>query len=142
MKYLTVKICSIVYICINLITSSQQSTKVKTNLKSARLFWAVVIWQKRMRKEIESKFHKFVADRLGYFEAKHLYLKMGLPSHPVTKAFKNPENSPHMILIAFSETLDIHPYELIRDYDLGKERISNIEKEYLRKEYESLPTTH
>ncbi len=89
----------------------------------------------RMRKEIESKFHQLVADRFGYFEAKHIHMKMGLPAHPVTKAFKSPENTPHKVLIAFSDILGIHPFELIRDYDMGIERISEIEKDYHQKAY-------
>lgn len=90
-----------------------------------------------MRKNIESAFHKLVASRFGFFEAKHINTKMGLPAHPVTKAFKNPENTPHKILIAFSELLEMHPYELIRDYQLGSERISAVEIEYHRKAYEA-----
>ena len=91
-----------------------------------------------MRKEIESKFHQFVVDRFGYFETKHLHSQMSLPAHPVTKALKRPEKTPHKILIAFSEILKVHPYELIRDYQVGKERISDIEKEYHRKKHESI----
>jgi len=91
-----------------------------------------------MGKEILSKFHQFIIDRFGYYEAKYLHLKMGLPAHPVTKAYKNPENTPHKILIAFCEILDMHPYELMRDYQVGTLRISDIEKAYHQKGYHSL----
>lgn len=93
---------------------------------------------KGMRKEIESKFHQLVTDRFGYFEARHLHAEMGLPAHPVTKAYKTPEKTPHRILIAFSEILEVHPYELIRDYQIGIERISEIEIKYHQREYERL----
>ena len=91
-----------------------------------------------MKKEIESAFHQLLVDRFGYFETRHIHTEMNLPAHPVTKALKNPENTPHKILIAFSEILEIHPHELIRDYGVGKARISDIEKEYHRKKHESL----
>jgi len=89
-----------------------------------------------MKREIESRFHQLVADRFGYFESKHLHEKMGLPAHPVTKAYKTPEKTPHKILIAFSELLELHPYELIRDYSIGVNRISAIEIKYHQRKYE------
>jgi len=91
-----------------------------------------------MRKEIESAFHQLVADKFGYFQAKHLHSEMGLPAHPITKAYKRPEKTPHRILIAFSEILKVHPYVLIRDYRIGAERISEIEIRYHQREYERL----
>lgn len=63
---------------------------------------------------------------------------MNLSSHPVTRAYKTPENTPHKILIAFCEVLDMHPHELIRDYQIGVLRILDIEKAYHEKRYEAL----
>ncbi len=91
-----------------------------------------------MRKDITSPFHQFVVDRFGYYEAKHLHQQMNLPSHPVTRAYNNPEKTPHKILIAFCELLGMHAYELIRDYKLGEERISEIEKNYHKRMYNTL----
>ncbi len=88
-----------------------------------------------MEQEILSDFHQLIVDRFGYHEAKYLHLKMDLPPHPVTKAYKSPENTPHKILIAFCEILDLHPYELIQDYQVGLLRISAIEKAYHQKGY-------
>lgn len=93
---------------------------------------------KDMGKEIASSFHQFMVDRFGYYEAKHLHQKMNIPSHPVTKAFNTPEKTPHKILIAFCELLDMHPHELIRDYKLGDERISEIEKNFHERIYNAL----
>ncbi len=91
-----------------------------------------------MKKEISSAFHQFIVDRFGYYEARHLHQKMDLPSHPITRAYNNPENTPHKILIAFCELLDIPAHELIRDYQVGVSRISNIEKAYHQRMYEAL----
>lgn len=88
-----------------------------------------------MKKKISSAFHQFIVDRFGYYEAKHLHQEMGLPSHPVTRAYNKPENTPHKILIAFCELLDMHAHELIRDYKVGESRISDIEKIYHQKNY-------
>jgi len=90
---------------------------------------------KRVKKEILSDFHQLVVDKLGYLEAKYLHIDMDLPPHPVTKAYKTPENTPHKILIAFCEVLEMHPYELIRDYKVGLLRISAIEKAYHERMY-------
>ncbi len=60
---------------------------------------------------------------------------MGLPAHPITKAYKNSENAPHKVLIIFCELLELHPYELMRDYQLGILRISDTEKSYHQKGY-------
>lgn len=91
-----------------------------------------------MNQKIASKFHQLVVDRFGYYEAKHINQKMELPSHPITRAYNNPENTPHKILIAFCELLDMHAHELIRDYQLGAFRISDIEQRYHKKQYDSL----
>jgi len=88
-----------------------------------------------MKKEILSDFHQLIVDRFGYHESKYLNSEMGLPSHPVTKAYKSPENTPHKTLIAFCEILNMHPYELIKDYKVGESRISEIEKTYHEKNY-------
>lgn len=88
-----------------------------------------------MKKEILSDFHQLIVDRFGYHEAKYLHIEIGLPPHPVTKAYKSPHNTPHKILIAFSEALDMHPYELIQNYQVGISRISELEKAYHHKSY-------
>ena len=93
---------------------------------------------KKQTQEAFSPFHQLIIDRFGYYESRYLHLKMDLPSHPITKAYKNPEQTPHKILIAFSIFLDMHPNELIREYQLGKSRISDIERMYHKKQYESL----
>lgn len=54
-----------------------------------------------MKKEILLQFHQFIIDQFGYYEAKYLHLKMGLPAHPITKAYKNSEKAPHKVLIVF-----------------------------------------
>lgn len=90
-----------------------------------------------MKKEISSKFHQFVVDRFGYYEAKYLHQKMGLPAHPITRAYNAPEKTRHTILIAFSLILDMHAHELIRDYQVGILRISDIEKVYHQKRYDA-----
>lgn len=91
-----------------------------------------------MKKEISSEFHQFIVNRFGYYEAKHLHQRMDLPSHPVTRAYNNPENAPHKILIAFCELLDMNAHELIRDYKVGTSRISDVEKTYHQRIYEEL----
>lgn len=91
-----------------------------------------------MKKEVLSSFHQLIIDRFGYYEARYLHQKMDLPSHPITKAYKHPENTPHKTLIAFCNLLEMHPYELIRDYQVGVSRISNIEKTYHQSSYEAL----
>jgi len=91
-----------------------------------------------MEKEILSDFHQFIVDKFGYHEAKYLHLRMNLPPHPVTKAFKSPEKTPHKVLITFCEFLDMHPHELIKDYHLGVLRISEVEKLYHQKGYHIL----
>jgi len=96
------------------------------------------VFAKKMDKEILSDFHKFIIDRFGYPNSKYLHLEMGLPPHPITKAYKTPEKTPHKILIAFSEILNMHPYELIRDYQVGVLRISDIEKAYHMRGYQTL----
>lgn len=98
------------------------------------------VLHKRMKKEILSDFHQLIVDRLGYLEAKYLHLEMGLPPHPVTKAYKTPEKTPHKILIAFCKILDMHPHELIKDYQVGISRISDIEKDYHKVGHKKLNT--
>ncbi len=97
---------------------------------------------KDKKSQTSSPFHQFIVDRFGYYEAKHLHYRMDLPSHPVTRAYNNPEKTPHKILIAFCELLEMQAYELIRDYKVGVERISEIEKKYHQRiysEYKNLP---
>lgn len=91
-----------------------------------------------MKKQISSPFHQFIVDRFGYYEARYLHQKMGLPSHPITRAYNKPENTPHKILIAFCELLDVNAHELIRDYQVGASRISDIEKNYHQRVYDAL----
>ncbi len=91
-----------------------------------------------MKKEILSDFHQLIVDQFGYLEAKYLHLEMGLPPHPVTKAYKTPEKTPHKVLIAFCDVLNMHPYELITGYKVGVSRISDIEKNYHQKGYHAL----
>lgn len=95
-----------------------------------------------MKQEIHSEFHKFVVDRVGYYEARYLHLQMGLPSDPITKAYKTPEKTPHKILIAFAQVLNLSPYELIKTYHLGKARISPIEQQYHKKIYDELENSN
>jgi len=94
-----------------------------------------------MEQEILSDFHQLIVDRFGYHEAKFLHLKMNLPRHPITKAYKSPQNTPHKILITFCEILDMHPYELIKDYQVGVSRISDAERIYHQKGYHALNQT-
>ena len=96
------------------------------------------VLNKRMKKEILSDFHQLIVDRFGYLEAKYLHLEMDLPPHPVTKAYKSPEKTPHKVLIAFSKILNMHPHELIKDYQVGILRISDIEKDYHQRGYQDL----
>ena len=91
-----------------------------------------------MEKEILSDFHQLIVDRFGYHEAKYLHLEMNLPPHPVTKAYKSPQNTPHKILIMFSELLNMHPHELIKKYQVGKLRVSDVEKKYHEKKHDAL----
>lgn len=90
----------------------------------------------KAKKEILSDFHQLVIDRLGYLEAKYLHIEMKLTPHPVTKAYKTPEKTPHKVLITFSKILNIHLYELIEKYHVGILRISDIEKEYHKINYD------
>ena len=52
-----------------------------------------------MKKRIVSPFHQLVVDRFGFYEARHLHQQMGLPSHPITRAYNTPEKTPHKVLI-------------------------------------------
>ncbi len=91
-----------------------------------------------MKKRIASPFHQLVVDRFGFYEARHLHQQMGLPSHPITRAYNSPEKTPHKVLIAFCQILDMHAHELIRDYQVGTARISDVEKAYHQRQYKIL----
>ena len=91
-------------------------------------------------KEGSSRFHEMIIkNEGGYYEAKYLYRKPAfdcVSPKSITTAFKKPENAPIDVLIAFSEYLFVEPYELIKKYSLGKDKIGGIVIDYFRKEYQ------
>ena len=89
-----------------------------------------------MPQKSRSKFEKFIMEQIGEKSSQVVHEQMGLPSHPITKAYKDPENSPHHVVIAFAELLELHPYELITNHKLGSNRLYENEIEYHRREYE------
>lgn len=88
-----------------------------------------------MSKKYRSDFEKFIAAELGEKRSQIVHEELNLPSHSVTITYKNPAKAQHRVIIAFSNLLGVHPYELYRDHDLGKDRLDPIEINYHFEDY-------
>lgn len=84
-----------------------------------------------------SKFEEFIMNQVGVKTSQTVHEQMNLPAKTITVTYKKPTTAHHRVVIAFAELLQIHPYELIRDWKLGIDRLHQIEIDYHRREYEN-----